>query len=96
MVTNNHDPDTDLVAAKQRAIALMHPDFLAYTEEDNSITRINYPVLRYPQKAKSIGFDKISDIKDLLIGIRGQYLLFDSGMVLNIRKHNGYFVEVEY
>ena len=30
-----------------------------------------------------------------LCGIKGQYLMFDDGTVLNIRKHNGYEIALE-
>lgn len=53
---------------------------------------IAYPVLRYPAKVKSFNFDKQSEVSGVLEGIKGQYLLFDTG-VINIRKFAGYEVE---
>lgn len=58
-----------------------------YLEED--IVEINYPVLNYPEKVKSLSFDKQDVIEGKLLGIKGQYLIFDEG-VLNIRKHSGH------
>jgi hypothetical protein len=29
------------------------------------------------------------------MGVKGQYLLFEGGEVLNIRKHTGYFVTLD-
>lgn len=52
-----------------------------------------YPVEGYPIKAKSIGLDKSPLISDRLIGIKGQYLLFENG-AFNVRKHTGYLVEI--
>lgn len=49
----------------------------------------NYPVTTYPAKVSSLNFDKTSDISGILLGIKGQYLIMDSG-VLNIRKFSGY------
>ncbi len=51
--------------------------------------RIDYPVLEYPQKVSSFNLDKTPRICGLLTGIKGQYLLFDSG-VINMRKYGGY------
>lgn len=62
--------------------------------DDQPPVDIIYPVLSYPEKVKSLGFDKLPDISGLLEGIKGQYLLLSTG-VLNIRKHTGYVVEVE-
>ena len=58
-------------------------------------TDIAYPILSYPEKIKSISFDKQNIFKDKLIGIKGQYLLFENNHVLNIRKHTGYKVELQ-
>ena len=41
------------------------------------------------------GFDKFNEIEGRLWGIKGQYLMFDNGSVLNIRKHNGYELTLE-
>ena len=52
-------------------------------------TRISYPVLEYPSKVKSFNLDKTPTIEGTLMGIKGQYLIFDTG-VINIRKYGGY------
>ena len=51
-----------------------------------------YPVSQYPEKIISINFDKQSSIGGTLLGIKGQYLIFDRG-VINIRRHTGYEIE---
>lgn len=50
---------------------------------------INYPVLEYPLKVSSMNFDKTPEIEGVLLGIKGQYLILDKG-VLNIRKFTSY------
>lgn len=52
---------------------------------------INYPVLHYPDKVKSLDLEKQSLVEGVLQGIKGQYLLLDTG-VINIRKFTGYQV----
>ncbi|MDD2761521.1 MAG: DUF2797 domain-containing protein [Methylomonas sp.] len=54
---------------------------------------IHYPVLRYPAKVKSFNLDKDPQVQGVLEGIKGQYLLLDTG-VINMRKFAGYEVEV--
>ena len=61
---------------------------------DENIVEIKFPVSEYPEKIKSLNFDKQPDIEGSLMGIKGQYLILDSG-VLNIRKFSGYNIEVE-
>ncbi|AJI53132.1 DUF2797 domain-containing protein [Francisella philomiragia] len=56
---------------------------------EGNIQTINYPVLEYPTKIKSFNLDKDPIIDAKLIGIKGQYLIFDTG-VINIRKYSGY------
>lgn len=60
---------------------------------DSEETMIRYPIGSVPEKISSLSFDKTPVITSTLTGIKGQYLIFDKG-VLNIRKHQGYFVEL--
>lgn len=55
---------------------------------------IHYPVTSYPEKVKALNLDKTPDISGKLMGIKGQYLIFDAG-VLNIRKYSGYKIRVQ-
>jgi hypothetical protein len=61
---------------------------------DEEVVEINYPVNSYPEKVKSLSFDKLDEIEGELQGIKGQYLILDIG-VLNMRKHQGYFLTLE-
>lgn len=54
---------------------------------------LSYPVLRYPEKVRALNLDKTPHLEGRLLGIKGQYLIFDCG-VLNIRKYAGYQVAV--
>ncbi len=58
------------------------------------VTTLRYPVLEYPVKVKSLNFDKQREVGGLLLGVKGQYLIFDTG-VINIRKFAGYEVALE-
>ncbi len=55
--------------------------------------QINYPVQQYPEKITSFNFDKNPVVEGTLQGIKGQYLIFDTG-VINIRKFGGYRVSL--
>jgi len=55
---------------------------------------IDYPVLEYPTKVSSLNFEKTPDIEGMLLGIKGQYLILDSG-VLNIRKFTSYNIRFD-
>lgn len=56
-------------------------------------TDIQYPVEHYPSKIVSHNFDKNPVVEGTLQGIKGQYLIFDTG-VINVRKFTSYEVNV--
>jgi len=58
------------------------------------ILEIEYPVIQYPEKVKSIKLDNEPLIEKKLMGIRGQYLLFEDSTVMNLRSHSGYQVSI--
>lgn len=52
-----------------------------------------YPILEYPTKIKSHNLDKTPLIEGTLQGIKGQYLILDTG-VINLRKYTGYHIKI--
>ncbi|MFT4768029.1 MAG: hypothetical protein ACI8RN_001159 [Glaciecola sp.] len=61
------------------------------TLDSGDVTEIDYPVLEYPTKVKSMTFDKMPEVAGTLLGIKAQYLILDTG-VINMRRHAGYQV----
>lgn len=82
---------------RDRLIRELAPD-LQYFEfnllEDEEVVKINYPIEKYPEKIVSFNLDKVSEITGKLTGIKGQYLIFDTG-VFNVRSHSGYEITLE-
>ena len=95
MLKNQLVEGVDLLNKKKEMLDHLIDELLKYKCNDNDITEIIYPVEEYPEKVKSLSFDKLNEIEGRLWGIKGQYLMFDDGTVLNIRKHNGYKVSLE-
>jgi hypothetical protein len=95
MLKNQLVEGVDLLDKKKEMLDHLTDELLKYKCNDNDITEIIYPVEEYPEKVKSLSFDKLNEIEGRLWGIKGQYLMFDDGTVLNIRKHNGYKVSLE-
>lgn len=54
---------------------------------------IRYPVQGYPAKIASFNLDTDALVEGTLLGIKGQYLMFDTG-VINIRRFSGYELEI--
>ena len=95
MLKNQLIEGIDLLEEKNKMLNHLPDELKLYLSNDNKITELNYPVNEYPQKVKSLSFDKIREIEGKLWGIKGQYLIFDDGTVLNIRKHTGYLINFE-
>jgi hypothetical protein len=89
----------DLVAERERLLAQAGLAIGRVTEtinadqarlmEEASPIQIQYPVNQYPEKVTALNLDKTPRVAGRLLGIKGQYLILDSG-VLNIRKFGGY------
>jgi hypothetical protein len=93
----------DLYAERDRLLKECHDDIAQLqaefglqaiqTLDDAQVVNISYPVLEFPTKVTSLNFDKTPVIEGVLKGVKGQYLMFDTG-VLNIRKFTAYEVEL--
>lgn len=88
--------EADLVEEKESLGALLPEELQDFYYEDDTVTEINYPVLSYPSKVSSMKLDKIPLIEKKLMGIKGQYLIFEDNTVINLRSHAGYYISVEY
>ena len=60
---------------------------------DAEVVQMRYPVEAYPKKIVSFNLDKDPVAEGTLLGIKGQYLIFDTG-VINIRKYTAYQLAV--
>ena len=61
---------------------------------DEAPLQFDYPVAAFPRKVVSHNFDKQPLVEGILQGVKGQYLMFDTG-VINLRKFTGYEISVE-
>ena len=94
MLQNKDVQECNLQEEKINAYQLLPAELQQYLYEDNKIWKMAYPVIAFPEKITGVSFDKDPVISGNLNGIKGQYLIFSDGRVLNIRKHNGYFLKI--
>jgi hypothetical protein len=66
-----------------------------FLANNDDIYTMNYPVISYPKKIKSLRLDKAPIIEGVLKGIKGQYLIFENGSVFNVRNNEGYVVSIK-
>lgn len=92
-------PELDLMAERDRLFSMFSAPLQALQNdygltavqllESADVHRFSYPVLQYPTKVVSLNPEKTPEIRGRLLGIKGQYLLLDSG-VINLRKYTSY------
>jgi len=82
--------DVDLIQEKQRLIPLVPAEMASHITSCMQVLDLEYPVMQYPDKIKSLNFDKDPFVSGVLTGIKGQYLMLDQNWVINIRKYGGY------
>jgi len=95
MLKNEVATDIDIIETKDILIDKLDDEWMDLVSDDDEIAELEYPAIRFPQKVKSHNLDKEPTLKGKLEAIKGQYLIFEGGVVINIRKYSGYFVEVE-
>ncbi|MBR9860605.1 DUF2797 domain-containing protein [bacterium] len=85
----------DIIEVRDEMASHVPGELKQYLTDNPEITQIEYPVLHYPEKVKSMKLDKVPLIEKELMGIKGQYLIFTDGSVLNVRSHAGYRVSIQ-
>lgn len=83
-------PEVDAIVAK--VTAEHGADCVTALQEEPEV--FNYPVLQYPEKVSSHNLDKTGEASGTLLGIKGQYLILDTG-VMNVRKYTGYMLSIQ-
>lgn len=90
----NEIKDENLVEWRDKLKEFIPDEAKKYFIENNSETNINFPVTKYPKKLKSLNLDKTKNYQGKLVGIKGQYLIFDDETVFNVRGSEGYVVNI--
>lgn len=94
MLLNDVAP-IDLIVRRNEAQVLLPAevmDYFATTPE--KLYTLEYPVLEYPKKIKSLNIATTPIFSGKLMGIKGQYLIFEDGTVFNVRSYEGFVVQV--
>ncbi len=76
-----------------QAIKAEHPGERVDWLVDAELQQFDYPSLAWPEKAKTYNLDKQPEIDDVLMAIKGQYLIFEQAC-LNVRKYGSYQVSL--
>ena len=91
----NDIEDENLVEWREKLKQYIPDEAKEYFIENNSETNLNFPVYKYPVKPKSLNLIKTPKFTGKLVGIKGQYLIFDDETVFNVRSNEGLVVSIE-
>ncbi|RUA12955.1 MAG: DUF2797 domain-containing protein [Flavobacteriia bacterium] len=95
MLTNRIE-DVDLIEWRDKLKPFIPDEVADYFIENNGETHLEFPVLQFPEKVKSLNLDKTPSYKGILKGIKGQYLIFGDSTVFNVRGNEGYYVGIDF
>ncbi|MEM9142392.1 MAG: DUF2797 domain-containing protein [Bacteroidota bacterium] len=90
----NDIEDIDLTEWRENLKSYIPEEVADYFIADNSETHMEFPVLRYPEKVKSLNLTKTPSFSGTLKGIKGQYLIFEDNTVFNVRGNEGSVVSI--
>ncbi len=85
--------EVDLLALREEVYAYFPEAFKPFQLREDEWVEITYPMLESLEKITSFSLDKAESVGGKLIGIKAQYLIFDTG-VFHVKKHAGYQVRV--
>ena len=89
MILGQYD-ELDLINKKNDLHEYLPSNLDKYYLNNENIIELKYPIINNLEKIKSFNIEKFKTINKKLIGIKGQYLMFDDNHVLNVRKYTGY------
>ena len=87
--------DESLVSWQEKLRKFIPAEAQEYIIENNKETIINFPVAKYPLKPKSLNIVKEQTYTGVLVGVKGQYLIFEDETVFNVRANEGLVVKME-
>ena len=93
MLKNEID-NVNLLNFKEQAKTYIPSNLEHYFNDNSKVVKINFPVLKYPDKPKSVKITKDVEFSGRLKGIKGQYLIFENNNVLNFRAHEGHLFNI--
>ncbi|AXT18966.1 DUF2797 domain-containing protein [Flavobacteriaceae bacterium AU392] len=94
VMLKNEAEDVDLINWREKLKTYIPEEAQSYFIENNKETNLEFPVFQYPQKPKSLNLKKTSEFTGKLVGVKGQYLIFEDDTVFNIRSNEGTVVNI--
>lgn len=93
MLKNEVQP-ADLCQERLRALENLPNSAEIRVDSETLPMHFTYPIVHFPVKVVSLNPEKNPCLGGILLGIKGQYLIFDTG-VFNLRKYTGWECSLE-
>ena len=93
MLKKDND-DANLMEWRDKLYQYIPAEAKSYFIENNSETHLQFPVAKYPEKPSSLNLKKTRKFSGKIVGIKGQYLIFDDNTVFNIRANEGLVISL--
>ena len=90
----NEVTDQNLAEWRDKLKDFIPEEAAEYYLNNRNELELEFPVLKYPEKVKSLNLDKTPEFSGILQGIKGQYLIFADNTVFNVRGNEGYYVSL--
>lgn len=87
--------EEDLSLWRDRLIPYLPEEVKPYILSNNIPLNLEFPVKKYPEKPKSLNLKKNPEYEGVLVGIKGQYLIFEDENVFNVRSNEGLVVGLD-
>lgn len=88
--------DIDLLEERLKVQELLPTEVREFfNPEIAELHEFTYPVLQYPKKVIGLNLEKTPTFRGMLVGIKGQYLIFEDGTVFNVRSSEGKLVTID-
>ena len=89
MLQNKRD-EADIIDVAKEMEQYLPDEVQKYVDSKPEVWHIDFPVVQYPEKIKSLNLEKNPVFEGTVSGIKGQYLIFEDQTVFNIRNSEGY------
>ena len=94
MLTQNGEK-ADLHTLFEKLSAFFPEEVQEYVQNSPQEWTLEFPLKRKPEKVKSLNLEKEQRYAGILLGIKGQYLIFEDERVFNIRSNEGTLIGLD-
>ena len=90
----NQITSIDLLDVRNQMQPFVPAEVQPYLTAETAVWQIHFPVEKYPSQVRSLQLSQTPTYTGKLVGIKGQYLIFDDNTVFNVRGNEGTVVNL--